>query len=104
MNPFLLSPSTWVPIKDGDDEARAFFDRHYSRYFYKDGRRPLLFVGPGQKMVLRTPCGRATTSLSAAGREPIRNGIKANYRSRPELKPDTSTKSRFFESRSWRIE
>jgi hypothetical protein len=51
--------STWIPILDGDDEARRFFDRHYSRKFYKDGRRPKLFVGPGYKMVLTTPCRRA---------------------------------------------
>jgi len=48
-----------MPIKDGDDEARRFFDRHYSRHFYADGRQPKLFVGPGQKMVLVTPCRRA---------------------------------------------
>lgn len=59
MNPLLFSLGTWVPIKDGDYEARKFFDRHYSRHFYKDGRDPKLFVGPGEKMVLRTPCGRA---------------------------------------------
>lgn len=40
--------------KDGNDTARSIFDRHYSRYFYKDGRKPLLFVGPGNKMVLLT--------------------------------------------------
>lgn len=51
--------STWIPILDGDDEARRFFDRHYSRKRYKDGREPKLFVGPGSKMVLTTPCRRA---------------------------------------------
>lgn len=51
--------STWIPILDGDDEARRFFDRHYSRTRYADGREPKLFVGPGQKMVLTTPCRRA---------------------------------------------
>ncbi len=51
--------SMWIPILDGDDEARRFFDRHYSRTRYADGREPKLFVGPGQKMVLTTPCRRA---------------------------------------------
>lgn len=46
----------WVAIKDGDVAARAIFDRHYSRYWYKDGRRPRLFVGPGEKIVLVTSC------------------------------------------------
>lgn len=57
---FRLDPATpWIDIKDGDDDARAIFDRHYSRYFYADGRRPKLFVGPGHKLVLVTPCMRA---------------------------------------------
>jgi hypothetical protein len=30
------------------------YDRHYSKYHYADGRRPKLFVGPGEKMVLLT--------------------------------------------------
>lgn len=55
----LLPLATWVPILDGDDEARALFDRHYSRTIYADGRQPKLFVGPGQKLVLSTPCRRA---------------------------------------------
>lgn len=42
----------WEQVKDGNDEAREIFDRHYSRKAYADGRKPKLFVGPGQKMVL----------------------------------------------------
>ena len=44
----------WLPSTDGDARARAIFDRHYSRRHYADGRRPALFVGPGEKMVLLT--------------------------------------------------
>ena len=55
----LWTPPTWLAIKDGDDEARRFFDRHYSRKAYADGRKPKLFVGPGEKLVLVTPCRRA---------------------------------------------
>ncbi len=44
----------WWITKDGDDRARALFDRHYSRYRYKDGRQPKLFCGPGEKLVLST--------------------------------------------------
>lgn len=54
-----LDLGVWIPILDGDDEARRFFDRHYSRKRYADGREPKLFVGPGHKMVLVTPCRRA---------------------------------------------
>ncbi len=55
---FQLS-SVWYEIKDGNDTARDLFNNHYSRKFYKDGRNPLLFVGPGQKMVLVTPAADA---------------------------------------------
>lgn len=56
--PFLFSDG-WCELRDGCDLARDIFDRHYSRYIYADGRKPVLFVGPGQKMVLVTGCGRA---------------------------------------------
>lgn len=42
----------WEIVKDGNAEAREIFDRHYSRKSYADGRKPKLFVGPGQKMVM----------------------------------------------------
>jgi hypothetical protein len=45
----------WVPVKDGNDTGRAIFDQHYSRYHYADGRKPLLYVGPGEKEVLISP-------------------------------------------------
>ena len=50
----MLDDFVWIEIKDGNGTARQLFDRHYSRYFYKDGRKPKLFVGPGEKMVLMT--------------------------------------------------
>jgi len=55
----LFVPPVWRAIKDGDDDARAFFDRHYSRKHYADGRMPKLFVGPGEKLVMVTACRRA---------------------------------------------
>ena len=58
VQPFLLL-SGWVVTVDGDDSARAIFDRHYSRYRYRDGRKPMLFVGPGEKMVLLRHDARA---------------------------------------------
>lgn len=44
----------WLAVKDGDARARWLFNRHYSKYHYADGRKPLLFVGPGEKLVLLT--------------------------------------------------
>jgi hypothetical protein len=51
VQPYLLL-SGWVIARDGDDTARAIFHRHYSYRPYRDGRRPMLFAGPGEKMVL----------------------------------------------------
>lgn len=48
------TPGNWVMTRDGDPAALALFRRHYSKYNYKDGRRPTLFVGPGEKLVLLT--------------------------------------------------
>lgn len=59
VQPSLLIDSVWIETRDGDPTARAIFDRHYSRRRYADGRQPALFVGPGEKMVLITPCARA---------------------------------------------
>ena len=50
-----LLDQTWIHVKDGNDTGRAIFDNHYSRYRYADGRKPLLYVGPGEKTVLVTP-------------------------------------------------
>lgn len=38
--------------RDGDDTARTLFQLHYSYKPYADGRRPKLFVGPGEKLVM----------------------------------------------------
>jgi len=44
----------WYITKDGDEVCADLFSRHYSKIHYKDGRRPKLFCGPGEKIVLRT--------------------------------------------------
>lgn len=49
-----MNEPLWWLTKDGDEQAKRFFDRHYSRRVYRDGRKPKLFVGPGEKLVLRT--------------------------------------------------
>lgn len=45
---------TWYATKDGDAHALAMYRRHYSAHVYRDGRKPRLFVGPGEKVVLLT--------------------------------------------------
>jgi hypothetical protein len=58
VQPFLIGQG-WIEVRDGNDSCRAIFDRHYSRQRYRDGRRPKLFVGPGEKLVLLSACARA---------------------------------------------
>lgn len=51
----LLFPGEhWCCVKDGDARALSLYNRHYSAYQYKDGRKRKLFVGPGEKIVLLT--------------------------------------------------
>lgn len=47
------NPLWWV-TRDGDEMCRLIYDRHYSKRNYRDGRKPKLFCGPGEKIVLRT--------------------------------------------------
>jgi len=49
----------WWLTKDGDLDCLALYERHYSAYHYADGRQRKLFVGPGEKIVLRTRGGDA---------------------------------------------
>jgi hypothetical protein len=44
----------WWLTKDGDAACLELYNRHYSAYDYKDGRKRKLFCGPGEKLVLRT--------------------------------------------------
>ena len=53
-----MKPHWWV-TKDGDKDCLELHARHYSRYEYADGRERKLFVGPGDKLVLRTEQGNA---------------------------------------------
>lgn len=49
----------WWLTKDGDLDCLDLYERHYSAYRYADGRQRKLFVGPGEKVVLRTERGDA---------------------------------------------
>jgi hypothetical protein len=57
------SPSSSEPLwwltKDGDRACLELYERHYSAHRYRDGRTRRLFVGPGDKLVLRTFDGAA---------------------------------------------
>jgi hypothetical protein len=49
----------WWLTKDGDKDCLELYERHYSARRYVDGRTRKLFVGPGEKVVLRTAAGDA---------------------------------------------
>jgi hypothetical protein len=49
----MLSPF-WYLTKDGDHSCLELYERHYSCYDYRDGRKRSQFVGPGENIVLRT--------------------------------------------------
>ena len=49
----------WWLTKDGDVDCLRLYEKHYSCYRYADGRKRRLFVGPGEKVVLRTETGDA---------------------------------------------
>lgn len=51
-----LIDAIWLPIKDGNPSGMDIFLRHYTA---RERRKVFQFVGPGQKTVLITPCGRA---------------------------------------------
>lgn len=53
---FRLTEATWLHARDGNPTGMALFERHYT---FRQGRKVYQFVGPGEKMVLLTPCARA---------------------------------------------
>lgn len=55
-----LFGSGWIETKDGDVTLEALHRRHYTRRPDRPGeRRSNLVIGPGLKLALVTPCGRA---------------------------------------------
>lgn len=54
-----MSAPLWWVTKDGDRDCLELYNRHYSAHQYADGRVRKLFVGPGEKLVLRTREGDA---------------------------------------------
>jgi len=58
----LLDLGVWVPILDGDRIAADAYNRHYASERSRERRierETLLTMGPGQKLLLSTPCRRA---------------------------------------------
>ena len=55
---YVFNPLWWI-TNDGDARAIELYERHYSKYHYKNGRQPRKIVGPGQYIMLRTWTGDA---------------------------------------------
>lgn len=72
----------WWLTKDGDAACLALYERHYSAYRYRDGRARKLFVGPGEKVVLRTKQGDAMfvwrKFINASGEQGINCAVFRN--------------------------
>lgn len=56
-----LTSGSWIEVKDGNPAVAALYDRHYSRN--RNAVGDPRFAGPGEKLVLVTPCERAAIVL-----------------------------------------
>jgi len=81
----LLPLATWVPILDGDRIAADIYNAHYSSERSRERRRArgtLLILGPGQKLLLATPCRRALFAwrkfIGDAGQDGVNCAIFSN--------------------------
>jgi hypothetical protein len=76
--------SVWILTKDGDPACKKLYDEHYSKYHYADGRDPKLFIGPGEKLVLKTMCGNAMFAwrkfIDDSGQTGVNNAIFINHK------------------------
>lgn len=77
-----LFDDIWLQVRDGDAACLLLFGRHYSKYHYKDGRKPKRFVGPGERIVLVTQCGKAMfvwrKFIDASGQQGINCSVFRN--------------------------
>ena len=54
-----ITEPLWWLSREGDKTLLKLYERHYSCYRYRDGRKRSQFVGPGEKVVQRTAAGDA---------------------------------------------
>ena len=63
-------------MRDGDWRVRGLLSPHYSARHYRDGRRPLKSMGPGQYLLLLTPDARAVFGwVTAVNRRDGQEGV-----------------------------
>jgi len=64
----LLPLAPLIPVRDGTQEARLLYNRHYSARRYRDGRKPLKLMGPGQYLLLTDPSWTCLIGFRRSGR------------------------------------
>lgn len=72
--PFLDVAAGWVEVRKGNRTALAIFDRHYTSR-RQHVRRVAQFMGPGETMVLLTPCARALFAWRKSIRDDGQQGV-----------------------------
>lgn len=82
----LLPLGIWVPILDGDPIAADIYNQHYASERSRErriARGTLLIMGPGEKLLLATPCRRALWGwrrfLDDSGQRGINCAVFANF-------------------------
>lgn len=94
----------WQQVRDGNPVALKLFESHYSKYHYADGRRPKLFVGPGEKIVLLGIDGQALFAwrkfISGDGQEGVNCAIFIN-RSKAHQSSDLILQAEEIALRRW---
>ena len=81
----------WIRTRDGDDSVRSLFDRHYSRRPAMRGTlRSKLFMGPGEKLVLRTADSLAILAFRKFISEDRQSGVNLSiFRNEGEVLSST---------------
>jgi len=97
----------WISVRDGDQVCVQLFSKHYSKYHYKDGRKPNRFVGPGARIVLVTADGKAMfvwrKFIDASGQQGINCAIFRSEYSKEEQKQDPLKRSSLLILKAERI-
>ena len=90
-----------IPLRDGEEYLRRIVDQHYSARRYRDGRRPKKIVGPGEYLILATPC-RGFLIVFRVSNRPIggQSGVYLSF-CRNTTARKTSTLIRAALERAW---
>lgn len=98
-----LFTDSWIQVKDGNSAGLLLHKRHYSKYHYADKRIVNRFVGPGERIVLISPDGKALfvwrKFIDKSGQKGINCSIFRNEGD--ELSSELILKAEEFASTRW---